>query len=115
MKSPWLLALAVLVALPAALLADKWAAPTPKVFASQFGSHGFKLLKPEFGGDSEGLLFRLDAEGREQIVWQAKLINTPHQVIVDEDGTYVVTVDTYGILGYAHSLVIYGKQGKVIR
>src|SRR5687768_14876207 len=69
MKTRILLALAAIVVVSAPLLADKWPAPTPKVFASQFGSHGFKVLKPEFGGISEGVLFRLDAEGREQVVW----------------------------------------------
>jgi hypothetical protein len=97
------------------LLADKWAPPKPQIFASPWGNHGFKVLKPEFGRASEGVLFRLDAEGKEQVVWQARLINTPHRVLVDDDGQSVVTIDTYGRLGFAHSLVIYGEQGKLVR
>jgi hypothetical protein len=115
MKPRILLALALIVAVTAPLWADKWAAPTPRVFGSQWGSHGFKVLKPEFGGVSEGVLFRLDAEGKEQIVWQARLVNTPHQVLVDDDGRFVATIDTYGSLGFAHSLVVYGDKGTVIR
>lgn len=115
MKARILLTFVALVVVSAPLLADKWPAPTPKVFASRWGNHGFKLLKPEFGGVSEGVLFRLDADGQEQIVWQGKLVNTPHQVVVDDEGKYLATIDTYGILGYAHALVIYGDQGKIIR
>lgn len=115
MKARILLTVAALFVITAPLLADKWPAPTPRVFASRWGNHGFKLLKPEFGGVSEGVLYRLDADGQEQVVWQSKLVNTPHQVIVDDEGKFVATIDTYGILGYAHALVIYGDQGKVIR
>jgi hypothetical protein len=43
------------------------------------------------------------------------LINTPHRVLVDDDGQAVVTIDTYARLGFAHSLVIYGEQGKLVR
>jgi hypothetical protein len=114
MKSRILLALAAVALVAAQLRADKWPAPTPRIFASQEGGHGFKVLKPEFGGVSEGVLFRLDAAGQEQVVWQTRLVNTPHQVVVDDEGRFVVTVDTYGSLGFAHSLVVYGSQGAVI-
>lgn len=109
-----LLVAAAIVGMTAPLRADKWPPPTPRVFGSQWGRHGFKVLKPEFGGSSHGVLFRLDAEGKEQIVWQAPLVNTPHQVIVDDEGKFVATIDTYGSLGFAHALVIYGSGGKVI-
>jgi hypothetical protein len=97
------------------LWADSWAAPTPRVFGSKWGSRGFKVLRPTFSGPSEGVLFRLDADGKEQIVWGAKLVNTPHRVLVDDSGKFVATIDTYAHLGFAHSLVIYGDKGKVIR
>jgi hypothetical protein len=97
------------------LWADSWAAPTPRVFASTWGSRGFKVLKPTINGPSEGVLFRLDGDGKEQIVWQAQLVNTPHRVLVDDSGKFVATIDTYANLGFAHSLVIYGDTGKVIR
>jgi len=99
----------------ASAAADKWAPPSPRIFASPGGSHGFKVLKPEFGSTSEGVLFRLDAEGKEQIVWQGQLINTPHRALVDDNGPSVVTIDTYGRLGFAHSVVIYGEKGKLVR
>jgi hypothetical protein len=108
------LALSAVFAGSTLLWADSWAAPTPRVFGSQWGSHAFKVLKPQIGGPSQGVLFRLDAEGKEQIVWQADLVNTPHRVLVDDSGKFVATIDTYAALGFAHSLVIYGEKGKVI-
>src|SRR5262249_3861777 len=45
----------------------------------------------------------------------ADLVNTPHRALVDDSGKFVVTIDTYAALGFAHSLVIYGDKGKVIR
>src|SRR5215207_2665600 len=114
MKARILLALLAVVVISAPLLADKWAPPTSRVFASPWGNYGFKVLKPEFGGSSEGVLFRLDGDAKEQVLWQAQLINTPYRVLVDDEGKSVVTIDTYGRLGFAHSLVIYGEQGKLI-
>jgi hypothetical protein len=115
MKSQILTALALAACLAPSAHADKWAPPTPRVFASPSGSHGFKVLKPEFGGASHGTLFRLDTAGKEEVLWQERLINTPHRVFVDDNGQYVVTVDTYGRLGFAHSVVVYGDKGKLIR
>ena len=42
-----------LVATP--LLADKWAPPTPRVYASPWGNHGFKVLKPELAANEISL------------------------------------------------------------
>lgn len=115
MKARILFALATVVAVSTLLRSDEWMAPTPRVFGSKWGGHGFKVLNPQLGGPSEGVLFRLDAQGKEQIVWQVELVNTPHRVLVDDQGKFVVTIDTYGNLGFAHSLVVYGDKGKVIR
>src|SRR6516225_534609 len=115
MKTRFLLALATAVLASSQLWADSWEEPTPRVFSSKWGGRAFKVLKPTFTGPSEGVLFRLDADGKEQIVWEAKLVNTPHRVLVDDSGKFVVTIDTYANLGFAHSLVIYGDKGKVIR
>jgi hypothetical protein len=114
MKAPMLLALTLIAALFTPARSDDWAAPTPRVFGSPSGLHGFKVLKPKFDGISVGVLFRLDADGKEQTVWRAKLVNTPHRVIVDDSGKFVATIDTYGNLGFAHAIVVYGDKGKVI-
>ena len=97
------------------LWADSWVTPTPRVFGSTWGNRGFKVLRPTLIGPSDGVLFCLDADGKEQIVWEAKLVNTPHRVLVDDSGRFVASIDTYANLGFAHSLVIYGDKGKVIR
>ena len=115
MKTRFLLALATAVLASSQLWADSWEEPTPRVFSSKWGGRAFKVLKPTFTGPSEGVLFRLDADGKEQIVWEAKLVNTPHRVLVDDSGKFVVTIDTYGNAGFAHSVVLYGDKGKVIR
>ena len=115
MKTRFLIALATVGAVSTVLRADSWPAPTPRVFGSELGSRAFKVLKPTLSGPSEGVLFRLDADGKEQIVWEAKLVNTPHRVLVDDSGRFVASIDTYANLGFAHSLVIYGDKGKVIR
>ncbi|MBY0230351.1 MAG: hypothetical protein K2W96_13790 [Gemmataceae bacterium] len=114
MRARSLLVLAALAASPS-LQADSWAPPRPRVFASEWGGHGFKVVKPKFGKPGEGVLFKLDDDGKEQVVWQAKLVNTPNRVLVDERGKFVATIDTYGSLGFDHSLVVYGEKGKVVR
>ncbi len=99
-------------------LADKWEGPGARVFGSQLGRHGFKVFNPKQTGPSdpsEGVLFRLDAEGREQILWRAKLVNMPVRVLVEDTGKFVATVDTWGSTGFAHALIIYGDKGTVIR
>jgi hypothetical protein len=88
-KARILLALATLVAVSAPVWADRWADPGPRVFGSQQGTRGFKVLHPKFAGPTdpdEGVLFRLDAEGKEQIVWRSKLVNRPGRVLVAEKG-----------------------------
>jgi hypothetical protein len=112
---PCVLWAAVVIVIAHPLRADEWQAPTPKIFASEGGRHAFKVLDPHINGRCEGVLFRLDADGKEQIAWRTKLVNTPYRVRVDDAGKFVVTIDTYGNLGYEHSLVIYDIEGKVIR
>lgn len=93
---------------------DSWAQPKPRIFSSNWGAWGFKVLEPKFLHDSVGELFRLDADGKEVVVWRARLVNVPHRVFVSENGHYIVTIDTYGRLGSDHSIVVYDEQGKVL-
>jgi hypothetical protein len=99
---------------PDAIHADKWAAPKPRIFASMWGTYGFKLLLPDKGGGSEGLLFQLDAQGKDVVLWHKKLVNIPDRVFVAEN-RHVVTIDTYGGLGFAHVLVVYDDKGAVLK
>jgi hypothetical protein len=106
------MALVLASTLPA--FADSWATPRPRVFASQGGLYGFKVLKPVFGRTAVGLLFTLDQDGQETKIWETELVNVPHRVLVPDGGKRVVTIDTYGRLGYDHSLVVYDEHGKVL-
>ena len=110
--TPLSLLVAFLVFTPTTATADDWAEPSPRVFASRSGAHGFKVLPKSFE-TSSGVLFTLDAEGKEQVIWNKNVVNVPHRVFVAEDGKRVVTVDTYAKLGYEHSLVVYDDKGKV--
>src|SRR5262249_46090283 len=65
-------------------------------------------------GASTGQLFALEADCKEKAVWNAKLVNVPDRVYVAPDGRRVVTIDTYGRLGYDHSVVVYDDRGKVL-
>jgi hypothetical protein len=113
----WLLAGCVLWAAQA-VRADDWPAPRPRVFASADARHGFKLLPAKPGienlfGDWDGRLFRVNDDGSDAILWQARMVCAPHQVFVSNSGA-VVTVDQHGSVGYEHSLVVYGEAGKVL-
>lgn len=46
-----------------------------------------------------------------------KLLNNPHsaQLFPAREGLFLVTFDTWGRLGYKHTLVIYDSRGKLIR
>src|SRR5215470_3428146 len=95
-------------------VADTWESPRPRVYAAEGGGYGFKVLEPQFLGASTGQLFALEADGKEKVVWNARLVNVPHAVHVAPDGRRVVTIDTYGRLGFDHSVVVYDDQGKVL-
>jgi hypothetical protein len=67
-----------------------------------------------FLGNSEGVLFTLDEEGKEKEIWRAKLVNIPLRAMIAQTGKYVITLDTWAHVGYEHCLVIYGEKGKLI-
>src|SRR5262245_48772935 len=94
--------------------ADTWAPPAPRLFVSQWGTHGFKVLPKRSLRTSTGILFTVTDDGNDLVIWSDTLVNLPHRVFVSEDGKRVVTVDTYARLGYEHSLVVYGDRGKVV-
>lgn len=100
---------------PSLIWADKWVDPMPRVFASQNGQFGLKCLEPRLLGESKGMLFTLQKDGSEKIVWMTKFPNTPHQILVSDNGRFVVTIDTWGVLGGDDSLVIYEERGKRVR
>src|SRR5215213_683483 len=113
-------AFAFVVLFAAAAFADDWAAPRPRVFASASGQFGFKVI-PDGNAINSGLtpptrgvLFTLDEKGKEQVVWEKQLVNTPLRVHVADAGSHVVTIDTHYNAGGPHSLVVYGPKGAVV-
>jgi hypothetical protein len=105
--------------------ADKFLAvpPEPKLFASMHGSYALKVVPDvssvstrdgQVTGKSEGVLFTLDENAKEMVIWRAKLVNIPNRAIVAESGKYVITLDSWRSIGFQHCLVVYGEKGKVI-
>ena len=114
MSKGWIAALALLGMVTVAN-ADKWAAPTPRVYAAPGGAYGFKTVPAEnFGGPAVGTLFSLDKTGNEKVIWAAKLVNVPHRVYVADSGKRIATVDTHGGLGFQHVVVLYDEKGKAL-
>jgi len=116
------LSAAVLVSLGAALLvpatghADKWAAPRPRLAAAPRGEWALVVVpdaKDPFGGPAVGRLLRLGPSGNTVLVRRFRLRSVPAEALVGDNGE-VATLDTYGSLGYAHAVVVYGPDGKVL-
>jgi hypothetical protein len=86
-----------------------------QIFSSQNGRQGFKVT---MGGSPTtrvgGRLFTFDTDGRERLIWQSRLVNVPVGSYVADDGPTVVTIDTACRMGYEHSIVVYGANGKVV-
>ena len=108
---------AVVVIASATVLADSWPGPRPHVFASAFGTYGFKMQPPPlttWSGKGQGTLYTLIPDGKENVKWSRELVNIPVRAFLADDGKSVVTFDTWARLGYEHALVIYGEQGNVV-
>jgi hypothetical protein len=101
------------VVLAVSSLADTWAPPVPRIFASPSGKYGIKVVPPtKDGSRADAVVFTLDARGNEKALWRARLVNVPYQVFVTDAGR-VITLDTYARIGYEHAVVIYGDDGRV--
>ena len=119
MKTRRALALAPCVVLIATAIvsADSWPGSRPQAFASAQGTYRFKTQPPRlntWSGKSQGTLVTLAADGTETMRWSGELVNIPVIAYVADDGTHVVTFDTWAKLGYEHALVIYDNQGAVV-
>jgi hypothetical protein len=127
MTRPTLLMIAVLLSahVSSVARADKWPAPSPRIFAQTNGQYAFKVLPDAaalgtLGRKSEGVYFTLDERGQEKVIWRAKLVNIPHRVMLVQSAKagkyarYVITIDTWARSGQEHCLVVYGDKGKVI-
>jgi hypothetical protein len=111
-----LLVLVGLLVLAGSARADTWASPRPKDFTSPSRNRTFKVTPGKRGlfDNATGVLILRDKDGKEKTAWERKLVNLPHQAFVSDHTNHVVTIDTYARLGGQHSLVVYGKDGKVL-
>ena len=99
------------------LSADSWPGARPQAFASANRTFVFKTQPPRlanWSGKAQGTVVTMSTGGSETVIWSRELVNIPVQAFISDDGTHVVTCDTWAKLGYEHALVIYGEQGIVV-
>lgn len=93
------------------------AVPTPRIFASQWGTVALKVIPAKNDmKQSRAVLFTLDEDGSEKVVWDKQLVNLPGQVLVYDMGgkRFVVTLDGWGNMGGPNAVVIYGAEGDMV-
>jgi hypothetical protein len=98
--------------------ADSWTWPPVRIFSSSDGTAAIKIVPaPKSFSDTTGTVFTFNPDGSEVVTWSQKLVNAPYSIIVWHGfkwGTRVVTLDTWGNVGYKHALVVYGEKGQVL-
>ena len=133
-------ALIVVSVTPAPSCADSWMLPTTTTYTSSSGHarvtvvprdldsqlHYFqdKVGKVDPAGQKKGTasvakarLERL-VDKRWQVVWERQIANdiAPVSAIIRDDSEYAVTFDDWHGLGYGpNAVVVYGKDGKLVR
>lgn len=70
-------------------------------------------LLANWSGKAQGSVVAVNADG-ETVRWSRELVNIPVRAFVTDEGSRVVTFDTWAKLGYEHALVIYDGQGAVV-
>ncbi len=99
--------------------ADTWAAPTPAIFGTDEGGVACKILPAgrqlRMGQTSMAELFRFDRNGKEVVMRRFVLVNIPCNVMVVNDGEFLVTINTFGKMGFERSVVVYNAAGKLVR
>jgi hypothetical protein len=98
------------------LSADSWPGARAQAFPSPNGAVIFRTRPPllaNWSGKAQGSVVTVTADG-ETVKWNGELVNIPVRAFVTDDGTRVVTFDTWAKLGYEHALVIYDGRGAVV-
>ena len=103
---------------------DSWPNPGARIFASEDGFSALKVVpekdyRKKQDPVATGIVFWLNEhDGSENIVWKQELVNIPvGALMLRSYGALlaVVTLDTWAHMGYEHSLVIYSKDGKLVK
>lgn len=85
-----------------------------RVFASASGHYILRVGQKQ-GQLSEATLVAITDDFAERRVWRARLVNVPARILVADDGDTAVGIDNAGCrFGSDHSVVIYGKSGRVV-
>ncbi len=108
----------VLFLVAAAVFADTWAAPTAFETASSNGKYiGHVEPGETFRADRRPTLevFKLDG-GKRISHWRGQLVNeiSPVEIVITDDGQFVITLDNHHHVGYGEDVVaIYAQRGLI--
>ncbi|HEX7859910.1 MAG TPA: hypothetical protein VF773_06280 [Verrucomicrobiae bacterium] len=102
----WLLALLI-----SSARADSWRPPSPRSYLSEDGSKQVHF-NPEHG-TAELVVSSILGTSTNKL-WSVRTPNVPHEIHVSDNGSNVVTTDSWASLGYGDFVVaIYSKAGLV--
>jgi len=88
-------------------------APMIRTFASADGSTLFRVVPAtDDSGSCTGRVYRLGDEGKEQTLWEAKLVACPSRAFVSSSGA-IATVESREHKWGDHAVVVYNSEGKV--
>ena len=111
----WTLILCAFAAAVSTARADDWAAPTTKYVKSESARYRAVVVPGAAKKPGSVTLYDDKDPVRPKKLYQRKLVNRQAPVhIFLADGGQLVTVDEWANAGYAHSLVIYDRKGKVV-
>lgn len=115
----------VLAVLATAARADDWVGPEPTSYHGRGFAHVAEIFPPHsrqnpgekplcffYTMGYPGSGWKLDA----RLEWQAPLVNQrmPYQALVSPEGD-LVTLNEHGRVGYANAVVLYGRDGALVR
>lgn len=90
--------------------------PPRRIFASangRFGCHVVCRLN-RMDALATGELYTFDVDGKEKQVWKVDWTFVPVRLVISDEGK-VVTLNAWGCEGYAHTLVAYGADGRILK
>src|SRR4028118_2028914 len=119
------LAVGSLLTISPSAFADSWPNPTPVSFHSRGFSYVAEVFPPESRQNTSKnpvcYLYQMGYPGKRwdvipKLLWKTELVNDsmPLSAVVSM-GQEVVTLNEYGRVGYQNAVVIYSKQGQLVK
>lgn len=103
--------LLIVSCLAVAVFADSWRPPYARTIKSQGGSKEVRIIPKGMGAE---LLVSEISTGRTNFLWKGETENMPVEVHVSENGSNVVTLNSWGESGYGdHVVAVYSHAGKL--